>query len=123
MRATSAEASAPRENSHSSQFDRSSLPLMWENPDRVQNSAKQSGSQQLSSAAGEPEINAVWTCSSQWMSGVNFGGETFGGSISKGKDFFGNGSTIADSEYIKVQIIFESDVSKQPLCQTFRRDL
>lgn len=110
-------------NSGSGQLGNSSLPLMWENPDRVQNSAKQSGSQQLSSAAGEPEINAVWTCSTQWLSGVNFGGETFGGSISKGKDFFGNGSTIADSEYVKVQIIFESDVSKQTLCQTFRRDL
>ncbi|MCH8027134.1 MAG: choice-of-anchor B family protein [candidate division Zixibacteria bacterium] len=96
---------------------------MWENPDRVQNSAKQSGSQQLSSAAGEPEIDAVWTCSTQWLSGVNFGGETFNGGISKGKDFFGNGSTIADSEYVKVQIIFESDTSKQTLCQTFRRDL
>ncbi|MCH7689924.1 MAG: choice-of-anchor B family protein [candidate division Zixibacteria bacterium] len=119
----SAAASAPRENSHSSQFDRSSLPLMWENPDRVQNSAKQSGSQKLSSAAGEPEIDAVWTCSTQWLSGVNFGGETFGGSIAKGKDFFGRGSTIADSEYVKVQIIFETDISKQTLCQTFRRDL
>ncbi len=114
---------APKVGTNSSQFEKSSLPLMWESPDRVQNSVKQSGSQQLSSAAGEPEINAVWTCSTQWLSGVNFGGETFNGGISKGKDFFGHGSTIADSEYVKVQIIFETDISKQTLCQTFRRDL
>ena len=113
--------SAAGSNSGSGQIDNTRLPLMWERLDRPQNFSKLSGIQQLSSAAGVPEIDAVWACSSQWLSGVNFGGETFGGSISKGIDFFG--SNIADSEYVKVQIIFESDVSKQTLCQTFRRDL
>lgn len=113
--------SAAGSNSGSGQIDNSRLPLMWESLDRPQNFSKLSGIQQLSSAAGVPEIVAIWACSSQWLSGVNFGGETFNGGISKGIDFFG--SNIADSEYVKVQIILESDISKQTLCQTFRRDL
>ena len=108
-------------SSGSEEFDRTRLPLMWEPLDRPQISSKQSGSQKLSSIIGAPEADAVWACSSQWLSGINWGGETFSGSISKGLDFFG--SNITDSEYVKVQLIFESDTSKQTLCQTFRRDL
>ncbi|MCH9025279.1 MAG: hypothetical protein IH931_08090, partial [candidate division Zixibacteria bacterium] len=112
---------APQSNDRSGRFENTGLPLMWERLDRPQNFDRESGGQKLIFAAGEPEIDAVWACSSQWLSGVNFGGETFNGSISKGKDFFG--SNITDSDYVKVQIIFESDMSKQTLCQTFRRDL
>ena len=70
--------------SGSEEFDRTRLPLMWEPLDRPQISSKQSGSQKLSSLIGAPEVDAVWACSSQWLSGINWGGETFSGSISKG---------------------------------------
>jgi choice-of-anchor B domain-containing protein len=69
----------------------------------------------------EPEISAEWAGPTVWMSGVNWGGETFDGSIGKGKYFFG--SNIDNSQYVPVRIIFQTGVPNQTLCQIFRRDL
>lgn len=75
-----------------------------------------------SAVAGEPDINAVWTGASVWMSGISWaGGETFGGSIGKGKYFFG--SNVADGDYVPVRIIFQTGAPNQTLCQIFRRDM
>ncbi|MCH7948787.1 MAG: hypothetical protein IIC66_13420, partial [candidate division Zixibacteria bacterium] len=67
-----------------------------------------------------PAIQATWIGATQWMSGVNFGYETFGGSIAKGVDFFG--SSILSTEYIPVEIKFDSDTANWSNIQVFRRD-
>ena len=68
----------------------------------------------------EPDISASWSGATVWMAGVSFsGGETFGGSISKGVNFFG--SSLDDSEYVPVEIVFNG--TDTTLCRTFRRDL
>lgn len=73
-------------------------------------------------ASKEPfEIEAVWIGETQWMSGVDHGYETFGGSIAKGIDFFT--SSIKTVEYVPVEIKFESDSSNWSNVQVFRRDL
>lgn len=100
-------------------IDNAGLPQMWERLDRPQNSFKQPGGEK-SSFPGFPQIGAVWTGPTQWMTSVNWGAEAFGGGLSVGEDFFG--SNLASTDFVKVQIIFESDMSKQTLCQTFRRD-
>ncbi len=112
--------SASGSNFGSGQIDNTQLPQMWERLDRPQNSFKQSGGER-SSFPGFPQIGAVWTGPTQWMTSVNWGAEAFGGGLSVGEDFFG--SNLASTDLVKVQIIFESDMSKQTLCQTFRRDL
>ena len=81
-------------------------------PDRVQ-------SVQSQAALDVPEIEAVWVGTTQWINGVNWGGETFSGSIGKGVDFFG--SVLAGPDYVPVKIEFSSTTTT--LCQTFRRDL
>jgi len=73
-------------------------------------------------ASKEPfEIEAVWIGETQWMSGVDYGYETFGGSIAKGIDFFT--SSIKTVEFVPVEIKFESDSSNWSNVQVFRRDL
>ncbi len=67
----------------------------------------------------EPEIEAVWVGTTQWMTGVNWGGETFGGSIGKGADFFG--SSLTNADYVPVRLEFSN--STTTLCRVFRRDL
>ncbi|MGH8014850.1 MAG: hypothetical protein ACREBV_01515, partial [Candidatus Zixiibacteriota bacterium] len=74
-----------------------------------------------SAVPGEPDIDAVWTGATQWMSGINWGGSVFGGSIDLAKYFFG--SNVADGDYVPIQIIFQTGVPNQTLCQVFRRDL
>ncbi|MCH8027448.1 MAG: VCBS repeat-containing protein [candidate division Zixibacteria bacterium] len=64
-------------------------------------------------------IEAVWSGTPQWMSGRDFGYETFGGSIAKGVDFFG--SNVVTNDYVPVEIEFETDTSLWTLVQTFRR--
>lgn len=113
--------SESKSNASSSEINRSALPLMWEPLDRPLNLKNNSNNQKLSAEPGKPDIEAVWLCPTQWLAGINFGGETFGGSISRGVLFFG--SAIGDSEYVKVLIEFDSATSKQTLCQTYRRDL
>lgn len=71
---------------------------------------------------GPPDIEAVWTGATQWMTGQSWnGGETFGNSIGKGIFFFG--SNIGDGSYVPVRIIFQTGVPNQTLCQIFRRDM
>ena len=66
------------------------------------------------------EIYAEWIGTPQWMSGVDFNYETFGGSIAKGTDFFG--SNIGSTDYFPVKIRFDSDSSNWSNAQFFRRD-
>ncbi len=71
---------------------------------------------------GPPDLDAIWTGATQWMTGINrVGGEVFNGSIGKGTGFFG--SNVADGNYVSVRIIFQTGAPNQTLCQTFRRDL
>ncbi len=71
---------------------------------------------------GPPDVEAIWTGATQWMNGINWnGGETFGGSIGKGVNFFG--SNLADDDYVPIRIIFQTGAPNQTLCQIFRRDL
>ncbi|MEE8404520.1 MAG: choice-of-anchor B family protein [candidate division Zixibacteria bacterium] len=67
-----------------------------------------------------PAIFATWIGATQWMSGVNNGYETFGGSMAKGVDFFG--SSILPDQYVPVDIIFDSDTANWSNVQVFRRD-
>lgn len=80
--------------------------------DRVPNASAQR-------ALDTPEIEAVWVGATQWISGVNWGGETFSCSIGKGASFFG--SSLTGPDYVPVRIEFSN--STTTLCQTFRRDL
>jgi len=73
------------------------------------------------SAAEDFPIDAVWSGATQWMSGVDSGYEAFGGSIAKGVDFFG--SSVVISNYVTVEIVFESDTTLWSLAQVFRRDM
>lgn len=67
------------------------------------------------------QIEAEWVGATQWMSGVNNGEETFGGSIAKGMDFFG--SSILVTEFVPVEIRFDSDSANWSNAQVFRRDM
>lgn len=71
------------------------------------------------SAPEDPEVEAIWVGSTQWADGINWGGETFFGSIGKGGDFLG-GSSISGTEHVPIQLIFSN--STTTLCRTFRRD-
>ncbi len=86
--------------------------------DRSVNSNKKRSLNNLS-AVGTPDIEASFNSASPWLSGINWGGTTFNGSLSAGKDFFG--SSLTDADLVPVQIIFSNTDST--LCQTFRRDL
>ena len=66
-------------------------------------------------------IDANWSGSIQWMSGVNNSFEAYGGSIAKGVDFFG--SSVVTLDYVTVKIVFESDTTQWTLAQVFRRDM
>ena len=80
---------------------------------------QQATSEVLSDHEG-PAIFATWIGATQWMSGVNNGYETFGGSMAKGVDFFG--SNILSTEYIPVEIKFDSVTANWSNIQVFRRD-
>ncbi len=67
----------------------------------------------------DPELYAEWQNEPRWLSGVNWGGITFFGSIDRGRNFFG--STLADSQYVEVEIRFSN--TETSLAQTYRRDL
>ncbi len=66
------------------------------------------------------EIYAEWVGTPQWMSGVDYNYETFGGSIAKGADFFG--SNLGSTDYVPVEIIFDIDSNNWSNAQFFRRD-
>ncbi len=113
-------ATDPKLNAGSDRVDNPTLPLMWERPDRAQNSSKQSGGEK-SSSHDFPAIEAFMTCPTPWLTGNDGGGEAFGASLALAEDLFG--SNLSPADIVKVEIIFESDTSKQTLCQTFRVDL
>ncbi len=64
-------------------------------------------------------LDATWSGATQWMSGVDNSYEAFGGSIAKGVDFLG--SNVITSDYVPVEIVFESDSALWTLVQVFRR--
>lgn len=66
-----------------------------------------------------PDLYWEWEPEPRWMSGVNWGGTTFFGSLDFGLNFFG--STLADTEYVEVELRFSTTVTTY--CQTYRRDL
>ncbi len=80
---------------------------------------KQTNALKSTSVASAPDIEVTFTSASPWLSGVNHGASSFGGSLGSGQNFFG--SSLTDADLIPVQIIFSN--SDSTLCQTFRRDL
>jgi len=59
-----------------------------------------------------------WENDPRWLGGVNWGGQTFFGSLGFGEDFLG--SSFLSDESFDVEIRFDS--SEVTLCPTFRRD-
>ena len=66
-----------------------------------------------------PELYWEWEPEPRWLSGVNWGGSAFFGSIGFGENFLG--STLTSDEAIDVEIRFDSNDTTY--CQTYRRDL
>ena len=66
-----------------------------------------------------PSLYWDWLNGPPWLSGVDWGGETFFGSIGFG-EYFLNSSFSADDAY-NIKIIFDSNETSY--CQTYRRDL
>ncbi len=64
-------------------------------------------------------IEAVWIGAPQWMGGVNNGYETFGGSIARGHNFFG--SNLLPSQFVPVEIRFNSDSTQWSTVRVFKR--
>ena len=92
-------------------------------PFSEKNSAIDSENRSSSSLPGGDsliEIYAEWIGTPQWMSGVDFNYEAFGGSIAKGADFFG--SNLGSTDYIPVEIRFDIDSSNWSNAQFFRRE-
>jgi len=90
------------------------LPLLGE-PDWPQRMDGVTAAQSLT----DPDLDATWEGTPRWMTGINWGGETFFNSIGKGVDFFG--SNLGGGDYVPVEIRFSTTTTT--LCQTFRRDL
>ncbi len=67
----------------------------------------------------EPDLFYEWEGDPRWLTGVNWGGETFFGGIGRGSSFFG--SNLDDNEYVDVKIIFES--TDTTWSQIYRRDM
>lgn len=65
-------------------------------------------------------IDAEWIGDPQWMTGVNFGLETFNSSIARGSNFFG--TNLIASQYSRVEIRLNSDSAQWSNAQLFRRD-
>ncbi len=66
-----------------------------------------------------PEVVATFESAVNWAGGVNWGGETFGGSLGRGELFFG--SSLSDADLVAVEVRFSTTDST--LAGTFRRDL
>ena len=67
----------------------------------------------------EPDLFYEWEGEPRWLTGVNWGGETFFGGVGRGSSFFG--SNLGESEYVDVKILFES--TDTTWSQIYRRDL
>ena len=59
------------------------VPLLNDS-ERAQMEGRVAGAVALRAASAGPEIDAEWQGAIQWMSGINWGGETYFGSISRG---------------------------------------
>jgi len=68
---------------------------------------------------GDPELYWEWQPEPRWLSGVDWGGNTFYGYIGFGENFLG--SSLSADDLIDVEIRFDSN--ETTLCQTYRRDL
>lgn len=68
---------------------------------------------------GDPELYWEWQPEPRWLSGVDWGGNTFYGYIGFGENFLG--SSLSADDVIDVEIRFDSN--ETTLCQTYRRDL
>ena len=67
----------------------------------------------------EPDLFYEWEGDPRWLTGVNWGGETFFGGIGRGSSFFG--SNLNDDDYVDVKINFES--TDTTWSQIYRRDM
>ncbi len=68
---------------------------------------------------GDPELYWGWEPEPRWLSGVDWGGDTFYGFIGFGENFLG--SSLSADDAIDVEIRFDSN--ETTFCQTYRRDL
>ncbi|MBT6711707.1 MAG: choice-of-anchor B family protein, partial [Candidatus Marinimicrobia bacterium] len=67
----------------------------------------------------EPDLYWAWEPDSRWLSGVDWGGQTFYGYIGLSEIFLG--SSLSADDAIDVEIRFDSN--ETTFCQTYRRDL
>ena len=68
-----------------------------------------------------PHLHSHWEGDPRWIGGINWGGETFFGSLGKGTEFIASyTSSVGDSDFVPVEIRFTSDTAQQSLCQVFR---
>jgi len=68
---------------------------------------------------GDPDLYWEWEPEPRWLSGVDWGGQTFHGYIGFGENFLG--SSVSADDAIDVEIRFDSN--ETTFCQTYRRDL
>ena len=68
---------------------------------------------------GDPELYWGWEPEPRWLSGVDWGGDTFYGFIGFGENFLG--SSLSTDDAFDVEIRFDSN--ETTFCQTYRRDL
>ena len=67
----------------------------------------------------EPDLYWAWEPEPRWLSGVDWGGQTFYGYIGLSENFLG--SSLSADDAIDVEIRFDSN--ETTFCQTYRRDL
>ncbi len=73
------------------------------------------------SFAQDPSLSVTWSGATQWLTGINWGGSYYFGSMDLGKNFFG--SNITSDQYVPVELRFSSVPAEQTLCMTFDRGL
>jgi choice-of-anchor B domain-containing protein len=71
------------------------------------------------SRVGDPELYWEWEPEPRWLSGVDWDGKTFNGSIGFSENFLG--SSLSADDAVDVEIRFDSNDTT--FCQTYRRDL
>jgi len=95
--------------------------LMWLSTFAFSNVVIEPDLLQQSTSSRDDHFDLFWEWENdpRWLGGVNWGGETFFGSLGFGDDFLG--STLTSDDAIDVEIRFNSD--EITYCQTYRRDL
>jgi len=68
---------------------------------------------------GDPDLYWKWEPEPRWLSGVDWDGKTFNGSIGFSENFLGSALSAGDA--VDVEIRFDSNDTT--FCQTYRRDL